>query len=241
MSEAVAETAAVEETAAPETVEETESVEESTKEQVEEVIYAGKYKTAEELEKGYKEMQSLYNSRYKGFTGAPEDGKYEYSTDDESIDVEALMESPMIQRLKERGIESEMSNDLFNGIINDYINTQREENAMIIEHEKSKLGEDAEKRLENLVDKLSTKYDGEKLEGIKAALINAEIIEALEDQLNEKTNTVAPVDAQETSPDKEAELQELWAAKDERGRRKMEYDADYRSMVNKKWKAYYGE
>lgn len=244
--EAVADTAVVEESAvAPETQESVAQEETSDfKSKVEEQrLYANKYKTIEDLEKGYGEMQSLYNSRYKGFTGAPDNGEYKL-TPSEGVDESALdyiKETPLFNKLKERALESGMNNDMFNGIINDYIVAQAEQVSIDIEAEKAKLGKDADARIKNLIDRLGTKFEGSVLDSIKGSLTSAEIFQAWETVLNENKNTVAPPETEVTSIDKEVELQELWAAVDSRGRRKMEYDADYRAMVNKKWKEYYGE
>lgn len=242
MSEAAADTAAVEETTEA-LAETTETEGTQQQEQQEEVIYAGKYKTPEDLEKGYNELYGTYTSRLKGFTGAPESGEYEVKAAEgiEQADLDFIMETPMFTRLKERGLEQGMNNDMFNGIINDYVTIQREENQAFIQAEKQKLGDDADKRITNLIDRLGTKFEGERLEAVKNSLITAEVIEAWEQAFDEHTNTVAPADTDVTSADTEQELQDLWNAKDESGRRKMEYDRDYRDMVQKKWKAYYGD
>lgn len=246
MSEAVADTV-VEESAAPETVEEVEAVETATEEQseaqeAEEVLYAGKYKSAEELEKGYKEMQSLYNSRYKGFTGAPEDGEYTLQAA-EGVDPEQLElaeDSPLVNKLRERGLEQGMSNDMFNGLVNDYIITQQEQMSEQIATEKANLGKDADVRIQNIIDRLNKDYP-DNAERLQSAMINSDIVVFMEEMLNRDANSVAPADTEVQSADKESELNELWVAVDDRGRRKMEYDASYRNMVNKKFKEYYGD
>ena len=239
-------TAAVEETeAVPETTEaETEAVETTEEtETVEEVLFAGKYKSPEDLEKGYTEMQSLYNSRYKGFTGAPESGEYEAVPVEgvEQAEVDALSDSPVFQKFKERGLERGMSNEMFNDVINDYITTQREETQATVSAEMQKLGDNAKVRIENVVSKLGTILEGDQLEGLKLTLSTASSIEALETLLDRDVNTVAPAETAVDTTDKESELQELWTAVDDKGRRKMEYDGDYRKMVNKKWNEFYNE
>lgn len=231
---------------APEAIEET--TEEVNTEEVaieeeaqEEVLLAGKYKTPEDLENGYKKMQSLYNSRYKGFKGAPESGEY-VTTAAEGIDqseIESIADTPMFKRLQEQGIEQGMSNDMFNDIVNDYITTSREENARIYDAEIKKLGDDAQTRIDNVVMKLGTILEGDQLDGLKLSLQSAASIEALETILSKDVNAVAPEPNEVDNTDKEAELQELWNAKDSKGRRKMEVDADYRKKVNKKWKDFY--
>lgn len=243
--EAVADTAVVEETVAPDSVESVAQEETSDfKSKVEEQrLYANKYKTIDDLEKGYAEMQSMYNTRYKGFTGAPENGEYQV-TPGEGIDesaIEYIKTTPMFEKIKARALEGGMNNDMFNGIVNDFIMAQAEETKISIEEEKAKLGKDADVRIKNLIDRLGTKFEGDMLETVKGSLTSAELFQAWEKMFEDNKNTVAPPDTVSASPDKEAELKELWVAVDANGRRKMEYDSSYRAMVNKKWKEYYGE
>tara|TARA_R110000787_G_scaffold35454_1_gene91061 strand:+ start:6178 stop:7005 length:828 start_codon:yes stop_codon:yes gene_type:complete len=84
-------------------------------------LYAGKYQSVEALVDGYKNLQTTYDARYGGFTGAPE-GDYEYSPHADLADSEFKVDpsSDSMQRLNTLAKELNMSQDTYNHLLNIY-------------------------------------------------------------------------------------------------------------------------
>jgi hypothetical protein len=225
------------ETTQSEAPQEEQSIETQTTEDsiAEEKLFANKYKSIEELEKGYENLNSLYNKRYKGFVGSPEDGKYEFVPSEGINDeiAQAILDTPMAKRLQEKGVERGMSNEMFNDLINDYIVTQQEhiEAQRTIEYDK--LGENADKRLQLIDEKLGTLLEPHLKKALSDSLTTAEAVQAIEYMLESKTqNTVNPEGTQVKNGLSEEEWQKMYLAVDEYGNRKMN-DPSYRKKVEK--------
>ena len=96
-------------------------------------LYAGKYQSVEALVDGYKNLQSSYDSRYGGFTGAPE-GEYKYTPHPDLVDSEYKLDpkSDSMQRFNSLAKELSMSQDSYDHLMNIYtheMNTQLAQSA----------------------------------------------------------------------------------------------------------------
>lgn len=200
---------------------------------------SSKYKTISDQAAAYVGLES----KLGGFIGAPESGEYEI-TPIEGVDqaaIEALVASDVFNDLQELGIKNGMSNEFMNEFTNTFAMSQQKEQQAFIDAELTALGDNAKARIDNVNNKLGVILEGDLLEAVQSSLSTAKAIEGIEAILDRNTNTVAPADVVAPSADQEAELNNLWVATDDRGRRKMEYDAPYRDMVNKKFKEFYGD
>ena len=207
--------------------------------EVPEWFKTSKYKTIADQAKAYIGLES----KLGGFIGAPESGEYEI-TPAEGVApevVEGMLSSEVFGKLQELGAKNGMSNDFMNEFVNTYLSSKQQETEAQLAAEVASLGKDADRRIAAINDKLSTVLEGELLTAVQNSMTTAKAVEGIEAILNKNVNTVAPSDETATNPDIESELDNLWTAVDDRGRRKMEYDAAYRNMVNKKFRDYYGD
>jgi hypothetical protein len=88
-------------------------------------LYAGKYKSVEELSDGYKNLQSRFDSHYGSFTGAPE-GDYTYSPHADLADSDVQLDpaSETRQRFDALCKESNMSEKLHNNLLDLFTHEQ---------------------------------------------------------------------------------------------------------------------
>lgn len=189
-------------------------------------------------------------SRFGGFTGAPE--AYEFSLSDELKEsgIELGDDDPMIQRFTEMAKESNMSAGMANDLVNMFVEFQHADSKALAEaedarvaEEMGKLGDNAQQRINNITNWAKANLTPEQVEGLNYAATSAAAVQALEALIAKSKN--APMQQEGVNSGQAPNLTELNAlkfAKDENGNRKMQTDPDYRKMVEAKWsEAYPGE
>ena len=125
----------------------------SQPESSEERLYAGKYKTADELEKGYKESSSYITTLRKQIQENKAPEKYDFSNFGEKINTEDALTSAILESFK----EADLSQDKANKILETYF--QGVESMKVDpEEEKKKLGVNADEIL-NKLDSFSEKLN----------------------------------------------------------------------------------
>jgi len=168
-----------------------------------------KYKTIADQAKAYGDLES----RFGGFTGKPEDG---YSL---SEGIEAV-ESPMLDSLKEIGEKYNMSNDMFNEIIETQIKAEQEAEEAFRSREIENLGENGQQRIDNANDWLSANTPEWLRDSIGNSMQSAEDIGKLEAWINDmKGQPLAPSDKVASSEPTHTQegYEAMLMAKDERG------------------------
>ena len=196
------------------------------------------------------ESYNQLSSKFGAFTGAPE--SYEFSLSEELAEngVELDPDNPLISKFTEMAKESNMSSEMANQLVNMFVESQyadslssgEAEEARIAE-EMTKLGENAQRRVDNINNWAKANLSPEQVEGLSEAAGSANAVQAIEALIAKSKN--APMQSSEVRPANAVSADELRAlqfAKDEHGNRKTHTDPEYRKMVQQKYnEAYPGE
>ena len=190
-----------------------------------EVIYAGKYKSVSELEKGYQNLQSKLGN----FTGAPE--AYEAN---EGIEVSE--DNPLYSKLQELGKEIGLNNDGYNALVKMYNDTMAEQQAIYdqeAEAEFAKLGDNAQERVRNINDwsKANLSEDEQALlDSISTSAATVQLIEKFISM--SKPQGIANDNQVQTRPTFDAEkVRAMRFELDSNGNRRMSTDAAFAKKV----------
>lgn len=188
-------------------------------------LYANKYKSVSELEKGYNNLQSKLGN----FTGAPE--AYEPAEG-----VELGDDNAYFSKLQELGKELGLNNDGFNKIVQAYNESIEAEEASYeaqLKEEFTKLGDNAEARVRNINDWSKANLTESEQALVDSVSTSAEAVMLIEKFIGmSKPQGIAQDHQVETRPSYDADkLHAMRYAKDENGNRKMSVDAEYRQKV----------
>ena len=188
------------------------------------------------------ESYNNLESRFGAFTGAPE--AYEFSLSEELAEkgINLDLENPLITQFQEMAKESNMSQDMANQLVNmfvegqyaDVLGAQEAEESRVAE-EMSKLGDNAQQRLNNIENWARANLNKEQAEGLAEMATTAASVQAIEALIAKSRN--APMNNEEmnnVSQISQQELQALQFAKDDNGNRRMATDPEYRKMVQEK-------
>lgn len=193
-----------------------------------------------EQAKAYGELQSKFGS----FTGAPED--YEISLSEglaDKINLEDYSEDPILNDAREMAKEWGMNNDGFNQMVDLYFRGQQAEvDALdqVRDEEMKALGNNAQRRLDNISDWAKANLDADASEALAGTLTSAASVQAIE-ALIAKTRAVSQVQDAPQAPAVSAEkLREMQVAVDQFGNPKMN-DPGYARNVRKLYGQLYGE
>lgn len=206
---------------------------ETTEPQQEDIkLYAGKYKDVDNLEKGYKELESRFGS----FKGAPKDG-YKLGED---VDPE----NDIVKFVQEWGKENNLTNDGLNSLVSKYTELQEATEQQRVNGEIEKLGEEGKARVQKISDWAKANIPEDKLDAFGSLATTSDQFEALESiiGLTKSGNIANEKQDVSTSPqsiDKAQELRDLQFATDDQGRRLMEFDMSHRAKVDKLYKEFY--
>jgi len=188
-----------------------------------------KYKSVAEQARGYKELLNQYNSKIKGFTGAPEGGY--------QIPEGVSEDSPLLNILNQVGQKHNMNQDMYDELISNVVETlssaeneRLQQSEARIKEEIGKLGQDANIRLKNIADYASANFDQEGADELINMATNAKAVEIIEQLINGSKPT-KPADTNKTAKvegDPYEKLREMQFAKNDKGQRLLEVDMDYR-------------
>jgi len=203
--------------------------EETPTEETKETLLAGKFKTTEDLEKSYTELQSTFSKKLGAFEGAPE--AYEGES------IEAILgaieqgegDAGVFNALQEWGKDNQLSQDGLVQLYGNYQEMIQERTETRYNQEMEKLGQDGQARLDNVYGFLEAQL-GDKSQAIVPFLSSADSIEAVEMLMKKMGSSPAQVQPQVTSKEK---IQEMRFATNEHGDRLMSIDPAYRAKVLK--------
>lgn len=183
-----------------------------------------KYKTVSDQAKGYNELESKFGA----FTGAPEEGKYEI----EGMDLE---NSPLLKLTAEWGAENQLSNDGLASLIERVNGLALEQIEQDATNAKEALGENADKRLNDLSQWGKNNLSPEEFEQFQGLAQTAGHVGVLEKLIAKTKNSKLVKEDAIVKNDKSAteELQEMQLATDDKGNRLMD-NPDYRKKYNAK-------
>ncbi len=190
-----------------------------------EILYADKFKSVSDLENSYKELQSTFSKKMGVFQGAP-DEKIGYGKRDDLSDEEAFF----AQGLAKWGAENQLSDDGYNVVVDNYRNSRSAIEESRQNQTRKDLGENAEMRLRNISDFLSSKLDENQFKALSQGINSVDQVQALE-RLIETQKAPQPVEVQSQAMSQD-KLHQMRFAKDDNGHRKME-DPAYRARVMK--------
>lgn len=132
----------------------------------------GKYKTAADLENGYKELQRVHtetSAKLKGFKGAPE--KYELSMpDDLKEQVQWSADDPLLSGFMDKAKGWGMSQEAFTEAVHMLAQYEFANASGDLKAEKERLGENADQRLTDFQSWLSSNLEDERGDVIRQAL-----------------------------------------------------------------------
>lgn len=194
---------------------------------------------ANEQAKAYGELQSKFGS----FTGAPEE--YEVKLSDEMaehINIEDYTDDPLLNDFKDVAKEMGINGEGFNKMTEMYFKSQLAEvEAMdtVRAEEMKALGNNAERRLENIQDWAKQNLDSDTGEALAAAMTSAGAVQAIEAVIAKTRNAPQVQELVSAPAVSHEELKAMQVAKDEFGNPKMN-DKAYRAKVNKLYDQRFG-
>ena len=194
----------------------------------------------EDALKSYGELEKRFGS----FTGAPEE--YEVSLSDELAEqgVSIADDDPMIAQAKEFAKEMNMNQEGFGKMVELHAMTQLAEQKAAEDYKEEQfkaLGDNADRRVENVLQWASHNMTEQQFEGLKEATNSAAAFEAVESLI--AMTRSAPAQASEAAPTSGVtteEVQTMQFAKDEHGNRKIAVDPAYRAEYERKRDLLYG-
>jgi len=186
-------------------------------------MYANKFKTVEDLEKSYTELQSTFSKKLGAFEGSPE----EYTI------PEDLANDPLYAGLAEWGKENQLSDEGLKGLHEGFVKANAEAEDFRIKAELQSLGKDSEQRLNTLSSYLDKAIGPEKANKLAESVTTAAGIEALEELMNKSQALGNPVDTDAVGTSTEDTVNKMRFATNEQGQRLISIDPTYRDKVLK--------
>ncbi len=202
---------------------------------------ADKYKTLEDQAKAYPELEK----RFGAFTGAPKDGKYEFTVDPAlNLKVEMDTEHPVFHAFNKWAADSQLSQEGYNQAINlfaQYEASQLPDFGVI----KTQLGENADARIVALNQWGKANLDSNSYQDFRSAMSGhnaASVLKIVEQVVGLTRQPAMQKPGADVSAAKATGLDEInamQAAKGKDGRRLYETDLKYRAEVEAKRFAFY--
>jgi len=206
---------------------------------------ADKYKSVADQAKAYTEAEK----RLGAFKGAPEEYELKLPEDfqiPEGVDAQLDSEDPLLQAFLPWAKENNLSQDAFESIVGMYVNQQVSDYQMAEENaasQKALLGDNADKRLNDLAKWGKSNLDPEMYDKFASSLTTAAAVEAFEFIVGKTRNAPLP-DPTNINPslqaNKQQELKEMQAAKDESGQLKWFTDPNHRAKIEALQNELYG-
>lgn len=211
-------------------------------------LKADKYKTVADQAKAYTDLEKKLGA----FTGAPEEYETPKAEDfassielPEGVDFNIDPEDPLLQTFIPMAKEMGVSQEGFNKLVGMYIQQQANDYASTMTsmaEEKERLGANAEERLGNIDRWAKANMDDELYQKLANSLTTAEAVEAVEHLIGKARNSKLPNPAEITPRPgvTKQEVDELMAAKDDKGKLRYVTDPIYRKSVEAKMKSLWG-
>lgn len=194
-----------------------------------------------EQAKAYSELQKKFGA----FTGAPDE--YEFSIPEgaqDYISLDQLAEDPIYNDYKSIAKEIGLNNEGFNRLAELYIKGQMadlEAGEAVRAEEMKALGDNAQRRLDNISDWAKAQLDADDAQGLLDSLQSAAAVQAIEKVIAKTKNAPQLQDTPAAPSIDGSKLREMMLAKDQYGNRKMTSDPAYAKEVNRLYAQLYGE
>ena len=188
-----------------------------------------KYKSVEEQAKAYVEAEK----RLGGFIGAPKEG---YQLAD---DLAQFNDDPMLKALMPVLQENNASNDFLNKLVQTYSQVQSQSMEAFITEQKKALGDNAEARLNSLVEFANVNLPKDLHESFKGMATSAQAVEVMEALIaKSQGGKVAPQGTTSTAMTPE-KLREMMFKTNESGQLLASIDANYKAKIDALYKEVY--
>ena len=199
-----------------------------------------KYKTVEDQAKAYPELQKQFGS----FTGAPDEYTLGLSEEVKEKGVELQEDHPLLGQAQEFAKELGMNQQGFTKML-DLLATYELHQATSAQEaaaeEIKSLGDNADRRINNLNMWASRNLPEDLVDGFKDMAISADAVKALE-QIVSMTRGAAmqPDNAAPTTTITQEELTKMQFEKDENGNRRLQTDKEFAARFRKLSDEFYG-
>ena len=197
------------------------------------------------------ESYNQLSSKFGAFTGAPEAYEYTLSEQLTEAGVELAADDPLISSFNELAKEANMSGEMANKLVNMFVESEYAKSGAGEEaetarqaEEMTKLGDNAQQRVNNIDNWARANLTPEQVEGLQDAATTAAGVQAIEALIAKSKN--APMQTEGINPVGAGksldELNALKFARDENGNLKAQTDPEYRKMVSAEFeRAFPGE
>ena len=190
-----------------------------------------KYKTVAEQAKAYTELEK----RLGGFIGAPKEG-YQLS---EELGISS--DDPSVKAVLDVLGKSNASNEVANELISSYVQAQQAQEEARFAKELELLGTNADYRINAVKEFAASALPShlqETLQGMVTSAAGVEVIEAL---MKKAQGSVVAPEANATSTKMDAsKLRDMMFAKNEHGQLRSSIEPEYKKMVDKAYRDFYG-
>ncbi len=178
-----------------------------------------KFSNTEDLLKSYQALEGKIGS----FKGAPDEYKIE------GLD----MSNPTLSGLADTARDLNMSNEAFSTFVNKYDSIQEQMQEVSVQEEMGKLGPNAQNRIDNINNFLTTNMSEHQANTLQAMATSADNIAVIENLISQArpSSPATGVQSNSSAPT-DSEIQQMMFAKDQYGNLKMEVDSAYASKVN---------
>lgn len=197
----------------------------------------GKYNSVADQAKAYNDLEG----RFGGFSGAPDE--YVLNVPEEFAESLSIdMESETTQGFIAAAKELNASQETVDKFMNFHMTAMSEMMGNVInpDDEMKTLGDNAQSRLNNVADWAKANLDADGFEAVRDVATTAKGVQLLESLIGMSKMAKLP-DGSHPSGESKESLEKLRYAKDDNGNLKMSVDADYKAMVDKKFKQFYGD
>lgn len=190
--------------------------------------------------KSYTELEGKFGS----FTGAPDEYAVGISDELKEQGLELDADDPMVDAAKEFAKNAGMNQEGFTNLLNLYgMNKLAEHNAQqeATNADIASLGDNADRRLNNLNQWASKNLPEDLMEGFKDAAVSADAVKAMEQLVSMTRNAPVQVDDAAAVPAiSQEEVTKMQFAKDDNGNRKIQTDPAFKAEYERKRDLLYG-
>lgn len=193
----------------------------------------GKAVRHDDVLKSYNELSGKFGS----FTGAPDEYVAGLSDELKEKGVELVEGDPMMDAAMEFAKDSNMSQEGFSKLINMYGELKLAENIAqgeAMQADIASLGDNADRRLNNLTQWASSNLPTEMQEGFKDLAVSADAVKALEQIVSMTRNAKVDVDDSTAAPSVTAEeVEAMQFATDEHGNRLIQISPEHKAKYQR--------
>lgn len=195
-------------------------------------LAGGKYESVEKLDEAYTNLQKLQGA----FTGAPKDGY------DLKIDEELPVSDSLLEKVKARAAEMNMSQEGLQGFIDDFLADETSVTEEAVKAEMALLGDDSAAQVKDLEDRIYSMFDEERATALIRSITTASAAQAMQELFAQIQPTISTDELGAAIPDviSKEDLDKLRYKTDKDGNELYMIDKEHRAKVDAIFKKKYG-